>query len=141
MFIFLILDIIGNYFYPTIFLLSYIISISQIIKYKFNKEIYRIIVFSIIYDLIFTDRLFLNTFIFLLVVLIIRKYRKRNIYILALISLLIYYLYLALLSFNFNLLNIINLLTINYLIFLLTYFIINRIYNIRWWYGRWNIKI
>ena len=131
MFIFLILDIIGNYFYPTIFLLSYIISISQIIKYKFNKEIYRIIVFSIIYDLIFTDRLFLNTFIFLLVVLIIRKYRKRNIYILALISLLIYYLYLALLSFNFNLLNIINLLTINYLIFLLTYFIINRIYNIR----------
>ena len=141
MFIFLILDIIGNYFYPTIFLLSYIISISQIIKYKFNKEIYKIIVFSIIYDLIFTDRLFLNTFIFLLLILIIRKYRKRNVYILALISFLIYYLYLALLSFNFNLLNIINLLTINYLIFLLTYFIINRIYNIRWWYGRWNIKI
>ena len=117
--IFLFLDVIGNFFYPTFFLLSYIISISRIIKYKFNKSLYLILFVSIIYDLIFTDRLFLHTLIFFLTVILIRKYKKINIYVLALISLILYYLILSLYSFNFNLVSIVNLLTINYLIFLL----------------------
>lgn len=129
--IFLILDIIGNLFYPTLFFLSYVISISRIIKYKFDKSLYLILFISIIYDLIFTDRIFLHTFIFLFIIILIRKYKKGDIYLLALISFIIYYLILSLYSLNFDLVNIINSLTINYLIFLITYFITNRIYNIR----------
>lgn len=137
----IILDIIGNYFSQTLFTFSYIISISKIIKYKFNRKLYFIIFISFIYDLIFTDRLFLHTFIFLLISLLIRKYRKSNIYILGLVSLIIYYLIMSIYSFRFNIYNMVNFITINYFIFLLTYFITNRIYNIRWWYGGGNIKI
>lgn len=131
MIISLVLDVVLNFFYPTTIMLSYVISISRIIKYKFNKNLYMILFISVIYDLIFTDRIFLHTFIFLLVITLIRKYKKINIYLLALLSFILYYLILSLFSMNFNLLNIINLLTINYLIFLLTYFILKRIYNIR----------
>lgn len=126
--IFLILDVIFNNFYSTLFTLSYFICHSYFIKYTFKNHIYLIIFIGIIYDLIFTDILFLNSFLFLLIYFFIKRYQKKNIYALGLISLIIYFITLYLLinlyyRQIFNLTYFIKYIFINYLIFLITIFI------------------
>lgn len=131
--IFVLCDVIFNYYFSTIFTLSYIISISYLVKYRFKKYIYIILVVGLLYDLIFTDILFLNSLIFYLIFLLIRKTRKYNIFILGMLSIMIYYL-LTLLFTNFNYqgsMYFLNYIIINYVVFLLTYFITKRIYNTR----------
>lgn len=131
--IFLISDILFNYFFSSLFTLSYIILIAYFTKYRFKKYIWIVIVIGLIYDLILTDILFLNSLLFLTVLLLVRKYRKYNIFILGLLTIIFYYSIISLfisnsfLSINYFL----NYICINYVIFLNTYFIYKRIYNTR----------
>lgn len=128
--IFLILDILGNYYFHTLFTLSYIISISYLYKYNFNM--YYIIIIGLIYDLIFNDILFLNSLIFYLIYLFIKTNKKSNIYLLGFFTIFIYYLLLSLIEINnYSNTYLLSFLIINYLIFLVTYYILKRIYNNR----------
>lgn len=131
--IFLICDVIFNYYFSTIFTLSYIINISYLVKYRFKKYTYIILVVGLIYDLIFTDILFLNSLLFYIISLLIRKTRKCNIYIISIISIMVYYFLICIFT-NFNCHSgayFFYYIVINYVVFLLTYFISKRIYNIR----------
>lgn len=139
--IFLILDIIGNYFFSTTIILSYIISISYLIKYKFKNYFYLILIMGLIYDLIFTDILFLNSLLLFIISLLVRKYRNFNILFLGFIGTIIYFIskYLIIILYYpviFDYIYFIKYIIVNYVLFLLTYFITRRIYNIRWKYGR-----
>lgn len=134
--IFLVLDIIGNYFFSTTIILSYIISISYLIKYKFKNYFYLILIMGLIYDFIFTDILFLNSLLFFIISLLVRKYRKFNIIFLGFISTIIYFIfkYLIIILYYpiiFDYIYFIKYVMVNYVLFLLTYFITKRIYNIR----------
>lgn len=139
--IFLIFDIIGNYFFSTTMVLSYIISISYLIKYKFKNYFYLILIVGLIYDLIFTDILFFNSLLFFIISLLVRKYRKFNILFLGFIGTIIYFIskYLIIILYYpvvFDYIYLIKYVIVNYVLFLLTYFITKRIYNTRWKYGR-----
>lgn len=134
--IFLILDVIGNFFFSTTITLSYIISISYLIKYKFKNYFYLILIIGLIYDLIFTDVLFLNSLLFFAISLLVRKYRKFNILFLGFMGIIIYFIakYLIIILYYpvvFDYIYFIKYVIVNYILFLLTYFITRRIYNIR----------
>lgn len=134
--LFLLIDIILNMFFSTSITLSYIICISYFIKYKFKKYYYIILVIGLLYDLIFTDLLFLNSLLFFIISLLVRKYKKINPFILGFISIISYFgvNYLILVRnhiYNLDYIYFIKYITINYSLFLMTYFITKRIYNTR----------
>lgn len=134
--IFFIFDVLANYFFETTILLSYIIIISYLFKYKFNKYYYLILISGLIYDLVFTNTLFLNSLLFFIISLLVRKFKKFNIYLLGLFSIIIYFLLKYILIrlyyyIYFDYIYFIKYITINYVLFLLTYFITKRIYNNR----------
>lgn len=100
--IFILLDLIGNIFISTNFTLTYVILASLKRKYHYKKYIFFLIGLGLLYDLIFTDIYFLNSIIFLLVFLFIKKYKNLNAYILGLICILFTYFFNFIISLIFN---------------------------------------
>ena len=117
--IFLILDIIGNYFIYTNITLIYIILYS----YKKYTNTYFVLILGFIYDILISNKLFLNSLIYFITYLIIKKYKHLNKYLLGLIviisAIFINYIFSYILNNTKLNIYIIYLILINYIIYII----------------------
>lgn len=117
----------------TYFNLSFVIIHSIFRKYKKFNLFLLSVGLGFIYDLIFTNTIFLNTFLYSFIFFLTGKMKKLNIYSIYLINILtfIVFNYLLLMIYgdvNINILFIIKTVLFNFIIFVLVYKVYRRIY-------------
>ena len=117
--IFLLLDLIGNYYVYTNITLIYVIMYS----YKKYNNIYFILLLGLLYDLFYTNTYFLNSLIYYISYLIIKKYKNINKYLIGLIviinSIFITYIFSFILNNTKLNIYILKIIIINYIIYLI----------------------